>query len=193
MKVIVYKKGGQVRIGKPQPQALALLTTKSPAYAKHRAERDIALQVEHDGRSEEDLRPYYDGLVKGNLTEEQALAVIARKDALPGETWRIAEEDQIPQDRTFRDAWTDDQPTDTVDIDMPKARAIRMHQLRHLRNERLKALDAESVKALESGTKAEQKAVAEKKQALRDMPQNTDLSTIESPEELAAFVPEILV
>lgn len=99
-------------------------------------------------------------------------------------------EDQVPADRTFRDAWTD--AGGAVAVDMEKARDIHMGRLRKARDEKLAALDVEYQKALESGSKEDQAAVAAKKQALRDMPAATDLRGITTPEALAAFVPDVL-
>tara|TARA_R110000868_G_scaffold189695_2_gene433117 strand:- start:162518 stop:162940 length:423 start_codon:yes stop_codon:yes gene_type:complete len=109
---------------------------------------------------------------------------IAYKDVPEGLDWRIVDIDSIPSDRTFRAAWTDALPTVTVDVDMPKARAIHMVNLRKIRNEKLKALDVEQLKGND---------VTAQKQALRDMPDNVNLTVIDTPEELKNYKPEILL
>lgn len=115
---------------------------------------------------------------KCKLTIEE----IAKKDVPDGLEYRITDVSNIPTDRTFRNAWTDDEPTDTVDVDMPKARALHMDKLRGLRNDKLKALDS---RKYGSGKDAE-------RQALRDMPGNTDLELATTPEDLKAILPEEL-
>jgi hypothetical protein len=112
----------------------------------------------------------------------------------PGQyvSFREIDPAHIPQDRTFRNAWTDDRPTATIDVDMEKARPIHMNRLRAVRNEKLKSLDVPYQIAMETGAEAERREIAARKQALRDLPANTDLSTILTPEELATFVPDVL-
>ena len=52
-------------------------------------------------------------------------------------SYRKITKDAIPVSRTFRNAWTDDFDTDTVDVCPVKARA----EIRNLRNRSLEALD----------------------------------------------------
>lgn len=111
------------------------------------------------------------------------LEALAQKDVPTGLAWRIVNVDDLPGDRTFRNAWTDDNPTTTVDVDMVKARQIHMDYLRHIRNKKLEALDVEQLKGVD---------VASEKQALRDMPQNVDLTPYQTPESLKAVMPAIL-
>lgn len=123
---------------------------------------------------------FYKDLKESKTLEELQL----RKDIVPdGCTSRITLESKLP-DRTFRNAWTDDNPTDTVDVDMPKARIIHMDRLRIIRDEKLKELDIEQMKGVD---------VQAQKQALRDLPQNTDLSIATTPEELKAIMPTELL
>ncbi len=107
-------------------------------------------------------------------------------------SYRLGEETDLPQenglqDRTFRNAWTDDLNTDTVDIDINKAHEIKKEQLRAAREPLLKALDVEVMKALESGQDVS--ALAAKKQELRDV---TDLELPADIQELKEFVPDCL-
>lgn len=82
---------------------------------------------------------------------------------------------QIPKDRTFRDAWGHD-----LKVRMPKARQIHMDRIRVARDRRLKELDIETLKGID---------VQDKKQVLRDIPQNFDLTIATTPEELSALWP----
>lgn len=74
-----------------------------------------------------------------------------------------------------------------VAVDMEVLRGIRMSEIRKERNVKLDALDKEYVKGL--STKQDVTALEVKMQALRDIPQTTDLSKIETPEALEAFNP----
>ena len=75
-----------------------------------------------------------------------------------------------------------------IEIAMPEARKIRMRQLRAERNERLRAADGPTTREVEQGS-LDRQAWIDYKQALRDLPQNFDLSTIATPEALEGFEP----
>ena len=96
--------------------------------------------------------------------------------------------DDIPSDRYFRNAWKLDAG---ISVDRTKAEAIHMVNLRAQRDEMLKSEDIEYQKALEMRDDARMNAVAAKKKKLRDMPTDTDLSSL-SLDELKAFVPDVL-
>lgn len=96
------------------------------------------------------------------------------------ESWRIAGDAEIPQDRYFRKAWEDN---GTLSVNMPKARDIHMDRIRAKRNEKLKELDIETLKGRDVQTE---------KQALRDIPQTFDLTKATTPEELKALWPDEL-
>ncbi len=117
---------------------------------------------------------------------------IAKKDVPEGCNYRISTIDKLPANRLFRDAWTDENATDTVDIDMQKARAIHLCRLRVVRNAKLRALDLEYIKADEKSDTNKKTDIANLKQALRDLPETLDLSTAQTPEQLTAIMPEIL-
>jgi len=97
--------------------------------------------------------------------------------------------DDLPTDRYFRNAWKLDGKK--VGVDRPKAEAIHMGNLRVQRDAMLKSEDIEYQKALEMRDDARMNAVAAKKKKLRDMPTDTDLSSL-SLDELKAFVPDVL-
>ena len=105
---------------------------------------------------------------------------IAAKDVPSGLEHRITDTSNILSDRTFREAWTDDNPTDTVDVDMPRARVIHMDRIRDLRDIKLEELDKETLKGND---------VQAAKQVLRDLPSTLDLSVATTPEELVALTP----
>lgn len=87
-------------------------------------------------------------------------------------------DDDVPQDRTFRDAWTPD-----LTVDMPKARDIHMDRIRLVRDEEMKKLDIEQLKGRD---------VTAEKQKLRDIPQTFDLTKAKTAAELKALWPAVL-
>lgn len=90
-------------------------------------------------------------------------------------------EADIPQDKTFRDAWVG--RSGKIEVDMAKARDVHLDRLRLRRNEKLAELDLETMKGRE---------VQGEKQFLRDLPQTFDLTVYKTPEELKEAWPEEL-
>lgn len=143
-------------------------------------------------------RKFYDqvaaGVSPGSVAEE-----IASKDKPEGTvSWRLVEAIKLPggtpdgsYDNTFFSAFTDDLPTDTVDVDLEKAKEIQRNRWRGARKPLLEQFDIEYQRADEAGDTQKKKAIAAKKQAIRDVTL-TDLSQVQTAEELAAVWPEIL-
>lgn len=117
--------------------------------------------------------------------------LIARHGLKEGE-YRIADDSVIPVDRIFRDAWTDDNPTKTVDVCMNKARAIHRDRMRFARQSRLAALDVEYQRAGEEGRIVGQSVIANNKQVLRDVTKHPAIDAAETPEQLKEVWPEFL-
>lgn len=111
--------------------------------------------------------------VDKNLTIDE----IAAKNVPENVPYRICDVTEIPEDRTFREAWKDN---GKVEIDMPKARDIHMDRIRADRDKALAKLDTEQMKGRD---------VATEKQALRDLPDTFDLTTAATPDELKALWP----
>jgi len=124
--------------------------------------------------------------IKPGETEKEYLDDIASKAAIPG-TAEIARIDasELPASRSFRSQWRHDGTA--VKVDMALARVEKMKRIREKRNQLLAATDGEYLKQSERGTASQ--ALKTKRQSLRDIPQNTNLSTISTPEELEAFEP----
>jgi hypothetical protein len=120
-------------------------------------------------------------------SDEEVLQYIISKDVPVGKEHRIVDAAKLPSDRTFRDAWTDDFDTDTVDVDITKAKEIRKNHLRELRKPLLEALDIDFMRALEQGKSTI--SITSKKQALRDI---TKVSLPDDLEALKDFIPDIL-
>lgn len=117
------------------------------------------------------------------LTLEQ----IAAKDVPAGLAYSVVESASIPSDRTFRNAW--EHSEGKVSVSVTKAKAIHLDRLREMRKPKLEALDVEFMRAVEAGDTVSQKAISEKKQALRDV---TKAELPSDLDELKAFIPEVL-
>jgi hypothetical protein len=97
--------------------------------------------------------------------------------------------DEVPQDRTFRDAWTDD---GSLSVDLDRAREIHRDNLRRLRAPLLTRLDVEYQRADEAGDGPRKRQVAAQKQALRDVTADPAIDAARTPDELEAILPAIL-
>ena len=74
---------------------------------------------------------------KSKLTMEE----IIEKDVPNGKSYRVTDISKIPSNRYFRASWTDDNLTDTVDVDMPRAKEIAHSIRRKYRDEVMGPLD----------------------------------------------------
>ena len=75
-----------------------------------------------------------------------------------------------------------------INVDVTKARAIHLTEIRRVRNEELVAKDITFMRAVEAGDTSAQSTIATEKQVLRDIPQTFDLTT-DTPEQLKALWP----
>lgn len=100
---------------------------------------------------------------------------------------KIVEEDVIPKDRTFRDAWRFC-PQNGCRVDMPAAKEIHRQMLRDLRTPILNKLDVEFMRALELGQPTD--SIVAKKQTLRDVTKDPAIDSARTPDELT--VPAVL-
>ena len=89
----------------------------------------------------------------------------------------------VPQDRTFRGAWTFN--GNAVEINMTAALAIHKDNLRAERAPRLAALDVAYMKALEAGTGAAE--IAAQKETLRNITDDARLAAAATPDALKAL------
>ena len=77
-----------------------------------------------------------------------------------------------------------------VNVNMTKARAIHLTEIRRVRNAELAKEDITFMRAVEAGDTSAQAAVATKKQTLRDIPATFDITTdVDTPEKLKAKWP----
>lgn len=75
-----------------------------------------------------------------------------------------------------------------INIDMAKARAIHLAEIRRVRNAELAREDILMLRAIEASDSSAQSAVAARKQLLRDIPATFDLTT-DVPDELKSKWP----
>jgi len=105
------------------------------------------------------------------------------------ESWRVITQDEIPTDRTFRNAWID---TGVIDIDMKKAREIKKDTFRQQRATVFPKLDTEYMIAIENKDEAEMQRITTLKKELRDITKLQNIELAQTPEELKAIDPKIL-
>lgn len=112
-----------------------------------------------------------------NESEQEYLDRIADKVKPDPLAIRVADlpEENMPADRSFREAWTWTTPDPVIDIDFAKAKEITKNRLRMEREPLLKKLDIEFQKALETG--ADTTAIIAEKQRLRDITKLADTCT----------------
>ena len=106
----------------------------------------------------------------------------AIKDVPSGLSYEIVEDSAIPTDRSFRNAWK--QNSKTIETDMTKAKEIHKNKIRTARTPKLAELDIEFQKALETSSSTTD--IVAKKQALRDAPAASGISTAASEADLKA-------
>ena len=107
-----------------------------------------------------------------------------------GAAYQVVEDTNIPTDRTFRDAWQIQ--GSTLEVAMPKAKAIHRDRLRQMRAPLLVASDVEFIRAIETSNLPLQAQIAAKKQALRDVTTDPAIAAARTPEELKAAIPAVL-
>jgi hypothetical protein len=77
-----------------------------------------------------------------------------------------------------------------INMNMAKARAIHLEEIRKVRNAELAKEDVTFMRAVEAGDTDTQTTIATKKQTLRDIPATFDITTgVDTPEKLKAKWP----
>ena len=135
----------------------------------------------------------YEGTISIMHPTPEALQImtieqIAEKDLPVGvTTYSIVADSVIPTDRSFRDSWVGvgiGSTGGTITEDMTKARELHKAKIREARADKFTALDIEYQRATE--TSADTSAIVAKKQALRDAPAASGISTASNTTELKA-------
>lgn len=106
-------------------------------------------------------------------------------DKLPIKSWRIIERDDIPVDRTYRNALRDNGKK--LQHNMPHARELHRESLRAERRDLFPLLDGEYLKAVDTGDSMSREAIARKKQGLRDAPAHPSIEAAKTTEQLKAL------
>ena len=112
---------------------------------------------------------------------------VADKDVPDGVSYSIVEDSSVPTDLSFRDAWKGvgiGTTGATITEDMTKAKEIHKTNIRKARIPKLAELDIEYQRATE--TSANTSDIVAKKQALRDAPAASGISTASNTAELKA-------
>jgi hypothetical protein len=77
-----------------------------------------------------------------------------------------------------------------INVNMTKARAIHLAEIRKVRNAELVKKDVPFMRAVEAGDASAQSTIATEKQVLRDLPATFDITTdVDTPEKLKAKWP----
>lgn len=105
--------------------------------------------------------------VLGELTQEAYEAHILEK-SIPEEAInvKLITDDDLPNNREFRNAWVDKTQDTKVNIDLEKAKELKLAELRSLRDEELVKLDQIFMIAFEKGEDLTE--IKERKSFLRD-------------------------
>lgn len=97
-------------------------------------------------------------------------------------SWRVVEPAELPQERTFRNAWTEREGK--FEHDMEKAKNIHRERLRAQRALRLEELDGQWMRATGQGRPQEANAIEAQRQALRDLLADPRIEAAKTIEEL---------
>lgn len=120
------------------------------------------------------LIPTQDFLNRSEMEELEVLELLKTRH-IPenAENVQIINDTDVPQDRTFRDAWQLN--GEVVDHNLDKAKNIKLDCIRQVRNEKLAKLDMELLKAAEQERRDDVKEIMKLKQELRDLPQTINI------------------
>lgn len=127
----------------------------------------------------------------GDVTPEECLAKWHPAEQAKVVSHRPVSPDAIPQDRTFRDAWTDTGAE--IVHDMDKARDIQRERLRTARAPRLAALDVELQRATTETPRRPTDGIVAEKQALRDATDDPRIDAAGTADELKALTLDAVV
>jgi len=99
--------------------------------------------------------------------------------------YRRLQPGELPADRTFRDALTDN--GSKLGYDMARARALHLRRLRVARAPKLDQLDRDWMRATGQGDKKEADRVEAERQRLRDLPATLGVESATTIDELKAL------
>lgn len=106
-----------------------------------------------------------------------------------GIDYTAVEENDIPSNRVFRDAW--EMTGKNINVSLTKSKVLHMGRLRILRDKQLQSLDVEYIKALELENATKLQSIKETKKLLRDMPDTESLNGL-TIKQLETYKPDYL-
>lgn len=122
------------------------------------------------------------------------LQEIIDRSVPPNTSHAVVEDDELPTDRTYRNAWELHADGRSIIHNMDKAREIHKDLMRRERAKLMPALDIEYQRADERGAAgvSAKDSIASQKQALRDVTDIPEIERASTVEELRAVWPTIL-
>jgi hypothetical protein len=122
--------------------------------------------------------------------ETDFVARIALKDIPAGKDFQVLQKGELPDNRRFRNCWKLDASGVSVHAESAKAQVLA--EIRAQRNQLLAQSDVLKAKTDDLGTVEQKAAVANYRQALRDLPQVTAprLTALKTEDDLHRFSPE---
>jgi hypothetical protein len=135
-------------------------------------------------------RDYPEGPLYDYPVTPERVMLRAEQENLDVVRWRIVSYNDIPKDRVYRDALTDDGTK--LGHDMPKAREVHRGLIRQYRTLALADLDAAYLMADEKADKAEKARIVTLKQELRDLPAHPAIDAAKTVDELKTVWHEAL-
>lgn len=118
---------------------------------------------------------------------ERNIAAEVQKAVPDAVSWRKIADNEVPTDRTYRNALVDDGRA--LNFDIQKAAGLQLDKLRRARTLAFETLDKDWMIAFASGRVEEARAIEARRQALRDMPVTVapSLAAARSVEDLKAI------
>lgn len=131
----------------------------------------------------------YKEIAPENMTHGEYIELIQEKDIPTGQSSRIVDDSIFPEDKTFREAWTDDLPGEQIDVDMTRAKKIYTDIIRAKRDEKWEDFDKRYVMAQRDGESLT--ALEAEREILKDIPQNArlDIDAATTPDILKETMP----
>lgn len=116
------------------------------------------------------------------IYQDSECTIVAGYQPMRAVSFEEVSPEALPKDREFRAAWKHC-PEHGVRVCLQTARSIHMDKIRAARNKELEKLDIQTMRGID---------VQARKQILRDLPANFDLSGAKNTDELKALWPEEL-
>lgn len=103
----------------------------------------------------------------------------------------MSDNEELPQDRTFRNAWIDTENSG-VEIEMVQAADIARDKIRVARQPVFEKLDVANIIATDRNDTVKQAEIRDKKDRLRDAPARAEITNASNPDELKSVMETII-